>query len=124
MRLLLDTHIYLGWRAGDRRIGRTARAVIENAREVCVSIASLWELAIQAGLGRRGSVAPLIENFSASGFRLLPVEPRHILQVEALPSVHRDPFDRMLIAQAIVEELTLVSRDEWFPRYPVKLLQA
>jgi PIN domain nuclease of toxin-antitoxin system len=123
LRLLLDTHIYLGWRSGDRRVGRRVLAAIDDATENHVSVASLWELAIQATLGRRGSIAPLVEDIAESGFRLLPVEPRHIMVVENLPLVHRDPFDRMLIAQAIVEELTLVSLDEWFPRYPVNLLR-
>ncbi len=123
MRLLLDTHVYLGWRGGERDIGHAARLAIDTASESYVSIASLWELAIQVGLGRRGSVVPLIDDIARSGFFLLAVEPRHIAMVETLPLFHRDPFDRMLIAQAMVEELTLVSDDAWFPRYPVKLMR-
>ena len=119
MRLLLDTHVLLWWLVDDRKLTRAARAIIANPdNEVLVSSASLWEIAIKAVLGR---IEVELDNLEAAiarnGFRPLPIGFRHALTAGRLPVVHRDPFDRMLIAQASVDELRVVSHDRVFERY-------
>jgi PIN domain nuclease of toxin-antitoxin system len=119
VRLLLDTHVLLWWLADDRKLAKPAREIIANPNnEVHVSSASVWEAAIKAALGRLEIELDALEDaIVRNGFRPLPVGFRHALTAGQLPSVHRDPFDRMLVAQASVEELRLVSHDRVFERY-------
>ena len=119
MRLLLDTHVLLWWLADDRKLTRAARAIIANPdNEVLVSSASLWEIAIKAALGRiEVELDDLEAAISRNGFRPLSIGFRHALTAGRLPVIHRDPFDRMLIAQAGVDELRVVSHDRVFERY-------
>lgn len=117
MRLLLDTHAFLWWDEGTlpAKVVRRIRA----AEEVLVSAASAWEVAIKAGLGKiavRGSFAEAVADY---GFRELPVGFAHAELVRTLPLIHRDPFDRILVAQAIVEGLTIVTRDVLVTAYAV-----
>jgi PIN domain nuclease of toxin-antitoxin system len=121
--LLLDTHILIWWDE-DRRIAAEARRAIEQADTVYVSAASAWEVAIKTGLGRLRPTRTVEQAASESGFLELPITFRHVEQVTALPPHHRDPFDRMLVAQAAVEELILVTRDPVFGRYGVSVLEA
>jgi PIN domain nuclease of toxin-antitoxin system len=121
--VLLDTHVLIWWDEG-RRIAAEARQAIEEADAVYVSAASAWEVAIKAALGRLRSTRTIEEAASDSGFLELPVTFRHAERVTGLPPHHRDPFDRMLVAQAAVEELTLVTRDPVFARYGVALIEA
>ena len=123
MNVLLDTHVLIWWDEG-RRIAAAARQAIEEADSVYVSAVSAWEVAIKTGLGRLRPTRTVEEAASESGFLELPVTFRHAERVAGLPSHHRDPFDRMLVAQAAVEELTLVTRDPVFARYGVALLKA
>lgn len=127
MRLLLDTQVFLWSIAATERLSRRARRVIEDGQnDVFLSAASAWEIAIKAGLGRLSlpndpeSFVP--EQMSANAFKPLPVEMRHALAVYGLPKVHHDPFDRLLVAQAIAEGLTIVTSDERLGDYPVKVL--
>ena len=119
MRLLLDTHVLLWWLSDDRKLAKNAREVIANPdNEVLVSSASVWEIAIKTTLGRIEIELDDLEGAIArNGFRSLPIGFRHALTAGRLPAVHRDPFDRMLIAQASVEELRVVSHDRVFERY-------
>lgn len=119
MRLLLDTHVLLWWLADDRTLGKTAREIIANPNnDVHVSTASVWEAAIKTALGRlEVELDDLEEAIVRNGFRPLPIGFRHAVTAGRLPSVHRDPFDRMLVAQASVEELRIVSHDRVFERY-------
>jgi len=119
VRLLLDTHVLLWWLADDRKLAKPAREIIANPNnEVHVSSASVWEAAIKAALGRLEIELDALEDaIVRNGFRPLPVGFRHALTAGQLPSVHRDPFDRMLVAQASVEELRVVSHDRVFERY-------
>ncbi len=117
MRLLLDTHTFLWWDDGTlpAKVVRRIRA----ADEVHVSAASAWEVAIKAGLGKitvKGSFADAVKDY---GFDELPVGFAHAELVRTLPPLHRDPFDRILVAQAIVEGLTLVTRDALVTAYAV-----
>jgi PIN domain nuclease of toxin-antitoxin system len=121
--VLLDTHVLIWWDEG-RRIAAKARQAIEEADAVYVSAASAWEVAIKTALGRLRSTRTVEEAASDSGFLELPVTFRHAERVTGLPPHHRDPFDRMLVAHATVEELTLVTRDPVFARYGVALIEA
>lgn len=123
MNLLLDTHILIWWDEG-RRITAQARRAIEEADTVYVSAASAWEVAIKTGLGRLRPTRTVEQATAESGFLELPITFQHAEQVTALPPHHRDPFDRMLVAQAAVEELTLVTRDPIFARYAVSVIGA
>ena len=123
MSLLLDTHVLIWWDEG-RRIAAAARRAIEEADAVYVSAASAWEVAIKTGLGRLRPTRTVEQAASESGFVELPVLFRHAERVADLPPHHRDPFDRMLVAQAAVEELTLVTRDDVFQRYAVRVIAA
>lgn len=119
MRLLLDTRVLLWWLADDFKLTRVSRAIIANPdNEVLVSSVSLWEIAIKAALGRvEVELDDLEAAIARNGFRPLPIGFRHAVTAGRLPAVHRDPFDRMLIAQASVEELRVVSHDRVFERY-------
>jgi PIN domain nuclease of toxin-antitoxin system len=121
--VLLDTNVLIWWDEG-RRIAAEARQAIEEADAVYVSAASAWEVVIKTALGRLRSTRTVEEAASDSGFLELPVTFRHAERVTGLPPHHRDPFDRMLVAQATVEELTLVTRDPVFARYGVALIEA
>lgn len=127
MRLLLDAHPFLWWIADDPHLSHRARRLIADGRnEVFVSVASTWEIAIKAGLKR----VPMKEDperfiprhLEESGFIALPVQLAHALKVSALPDHHRDPFDRLIVAQAICEGMTLVTADEQIAPYPVKII--
>lgn len=122
MRLLLDTHILL-WAAGaPDRLSERARAMLEAGENTLVfSVASLWEISIKAGLGRddfRVDGAALRRGLLEHGYEELPISGIHALMVRDLPPVHRDPFDRMLVAQARQEALVLVTSDTLLLHYP------
>jgi PIN domain nuclease of toxin-antitoxin system len=118
MRLLLDTHVFLWVVTDSRKLKQVARQAILAAEEVHVSAASIWEIAIKAGLGRLvGDAQAMLDAIAASGFRELPVSGRHAAAVQRLPSYHGDPFDRLLIAQAIAEPLHLMTADPTLTRY-------
>ncbi len=123
MRLLLDSHAYLWWLANDARLPAAARAAIADSRSIVhVSAATIWELAIKAALGRLDTGgADLTDEIAANGFVELPITARHASEAGALPRHHDDPFDRMLIAQALSEELVLVTRDRAFRAYEVAI---
>lgn len=119
MRLLLDTHILLWSLSDDRQLTRAGREVIVNPRnEVFISAASIWEVSIKAALGRIEIELDDLESaIEEASFQPLPINFRHAATAGRLPGVHRDPFDRMLIAQATVEELRIVTHDRVFERY-------
>ncbi|WP_336922368.1 type II toxin-antitoxin system VapC family toxin [Aquipuribacter sp. SD81] len=124
MRYLLDTHVLL-WLLTDEPVESSARtALADPANDVLVSMASLWEIAIEQGLGRLSPPEDPGDAAVAMGFALLGVEPEHVRAVAGLPHHHRDPFDRMLVAQAAIEGLVLVTRDRRLPAYEVPTLLA
>ncbi len=125
MRVLIDTHVFLWWVEGERALPAKARAVIANPGNECLlSMASVWELAIKAGLGKLKLSLPVrryvVENVAANGFRLLEIGVVHVGRVETLAQHHGDPFDRLLIAQALEEKLPVVTADPVFGKYGVK----
>ena len=122
MKLLLDTHILLWWLADDRRLSADHRALIADASNlVLISAVTVAEIAIKASLGKLDAPDDLLPTLEAGGFDELTFESRHAEVLRKLPWHHRDPFDRMLIAQAIVEQLTVVTADPHFAAYGVDL---
>ena len=118
MRLLLDTHVFLWCVKDDRQLGRAVRAVIAGATEVYVSSASIWEAAIKHALGKLDvNIDDLVNSIAESGFIELPITARHAAAVARLPDVHRDPFDRLLIAQALCEPLRFLTADSTLKKY-------
>ncbi len=125
MRVLLDTHAFLWWISESSKLSETAREVITDERnEVFFSVVSGWEIVIKAGM--RKLELPdepdkfVTEQLSRNDVEVLPIHLRHVFHVHALPDHHRDPFDRLLVAQANVEGLPLVSADPEISRYPVE----
>ena len=126
MKLLVDTHAFLWFVAGDSKLSGAARRALEAAdAELHLSAASVWEMAIKSGLGRLTLPAPVtqyVADKAKAGLQVLPVEWVHAAAVERLPFHHRDPFDRLLIAQAQIERLPVVTRDRVFRRYGVTVI--
>lgn len=127
MKLLVDTHTFLWALMHDRRLSaRSKRILTSDEHELYFSLVSLWEFAIKIKTGKLNalgsSVAYLRDEIQNYSMALLPIRYEHILQLEALPVHHSDPFDRLLIAQAITESLPILTRDEKFSLYPVKVL--
>jgi len=120
MRLLLDTQVLIWWDAGSGLPPGVEQA-IRAADQVYVSAVTGWEIALKASLGRMQTTRRVEDAVADSGFEELPVRLRHARRVEALPWHHRDPFDRMLVAQALDEGLTLVSTDDALRVYDVRL---
>ena len=126
MRVLLDTHIALWAVAGSALLASEAEAANLAADEVFVSVASLWEIAIKHGLGKGRmpvSSAQALQAFVDAGYGLLDVKPAHVVGVESLPRVHKDPFDRLLVAQALFEPLVMITRDAVVARYSPTFLK-
>lgn len=123
MRLLLDTHVLLWWDAGTR-MRADAMAAIRDADEVYVSAVTGWEVSIKTALGRLRARRTVAAAVRESGFIELPISLAHAEALASLPDHHRDPFDRMLVAQATAEDLTVVTRDPLIAKYDVKRLLA
>lgn len=123
MRYLLDTQILLWALEDNPRLSGTARQILTNdSHQLYVSLASLWEMAIKISIQKLTLAQPLtavIEHLPEAGIAILPISTAHILAVEHLPLLHRDPFDRLLVAQAVVENLEVVSSDEALAQYPI-----
>ncbi|MEY3265040.1 MAG: hypothetical protein RL717_2517 [Pseudomonadota bacterium] len=118
MRILLDTHVYLWWLDGAPELSRDAIRMITDADEVYVSAVSIWEAAIKCDLGKLSvDIALLINQIQSNGFQSLAVGMRHAATLSGLPPIHKDPFDRMLIAQALSEPLRLLTADRLLASY-------
>ena len=126
-RLLLDTHTFLWWVNDAPELSEAARLAISNADNDCfLSVASCWEMAIKSSLGKLSLSKPVdnfvLDQITENGFLMLNIELRHAAKVESLPFHHRDPFDRLLIGQAISDKLILVTADRMFSHYGVQLI--
>jgi PIN domain nuclease of toxin-antitoxin system len=124
VRLLLDTHVLLWWLTSERLSARAKAAISSADSNIWVSTATVWELSIKSALGKLTFPDDLGDQLSRNQFDVLPIGLDHALTVRSLPALHADPFDRMLIAQAQCDELTLVTRDKNIKRYPVAVLPA
>jgi PIN domain nuclease of toxin-antitoxin system len=129
MRLLLDTHVFLWYITNDGRLsGEAASAITEASNDVYLSVVSVWETLVKYQLGRLNLPAPadqyLQQRQEQHGVLSLPLEAAAAARLLELPSHHRDPFDRMLVCQAVHHDLTLVTADDQIARYPVRLLYA
>ena len=127
MRLLLDTHTLLWFISNDPQLSSDAKGQIEHLDNIkYVSVVSLWEIAVKVSINKLTLPKPFEESFpqqlEENGFELLPVAFPHLYKILTLPFHHRDPFDRLLVAQAMVENMTLVTRDTNIPKYPVNTL--
>ena len=120
-RYLADTHILLWYWYAPERLSNSHRNLIETATGIHVSMASVWEMAIKASKGKLTVPTPLSQAIETDGFELLPIRPAHIEAVRTLPQHHGDPFDRMLIAQAQAERLSVLSVDRNFAAYDITL---
>ena len=120
MRILLDTHIALWAVTGHASLSKQAKDIILDADDVLVSVASTWEIAIKHALGKGDmpvSAEQALQAFRDPGYVMLDIKPEHTLKVEKLPPIHKDPFDRMLVAQAFCEPLILVTCDPQVAQY-------
>jgi PIN domain nuclease of toxin-antitoxin system len=125
MNLLLDTHALLWWLADDPSLSREARAAVAAPNNlVYVSAATAWEISIKRAFGKLEAPNDLDAALAHCGFQALPITVPHATAAGQLPPHHSDPFDRMLVAQASLERLTLVTRDPYMPRYGVDVLRA
>jgi PIN domain nuclease of toxin-antitoxin system len=122
--LLLDTHVVLWWLADDPVLADDIKDRLDREPDAYVSAATIWEVAIKQAMGKLLEPAGLPERIQRSGFTPLPISFEHAIAAGRLPMIHRDPFDRMLVAQAQCENLTLVTRDENCRRYEVAVLLA
>src|SRR6185503_8177725 len=118
---LLDTEVLIWWDANDPRLGGNARAAIQDAAEVYVSAASAWEIVIKSALGKLQSKRRPASAVADGGFRELPITFEHAEAVRALPMHHTDPFDRLILAAAKVEDCVIITSDEKFKLYGVPL---
>ncbi len=124
---LIDTHIYIWLDANPNKLKRQWQEILANPNnEIYLSMASLWEMQIKYQLGKLELSMPLanlVEDLKTSGlYQILPIQENHILQLQNLPTIHKDPFDRMLIAQAMTENLTLMTDDEKIIQYPINFI--
>ena len=126
MNLLLDTHVLLWWLDNPTTLlsEQALIAIRDPDNQIIVSVVSAWEIAIKKALGKLESPDNLKEVIVDSGFGLMPIDYEHAWQVKDLPSHHRDPFDRLLVTQAKIERLTLVTRDLRLKAYNVPILEA
>ena len=123
MKLLLDTHVLLWWLADDTRLRAEAKnAIAEPENIVFVSAVTTWEIAIKTGLGKLILPEGLEEQISKNAFTPLPITIAHTLAIAQLPPIHQDPFDRMLVSQALLEEMTLITHDQRIMKYDVEIL--
>jgi len=122
MDVLIDTQSFIWFFENNSRLSASVRMYMEKSKRLVVSIASFWEITIKASLGKLTvpeNIAGLMDKALANGFQILPIEREHLIVLSTLDLIHRDPFDRIIIAQSIAEDMPLVSSDDVFKLYPV-----
>jgi PIN domain nuclease of toxin-antitoxin system len=124
MKLLLDTHVFIWWIGNAAALGEKTRLAISKAQKVFVSHASGWEFAIKKSLGKLDLSVDFETAIDSEKFEKLPIDYHHIKAISDMKNFHGDPFDRMLLAQSLVEDLLLVTADRKMLKYPAKLMDA
>ena len=122
MEVLIDTQSFIWFFENNPRLPVSVRLFMERSDSLVVSIASFWEITIKASLGKLvipENIAGMIDKALVNGFKILPIEREHLIALSTLDLIHRDPFDRIIIAQAIAENMPIVSSDDVFQQYPV-----
>ena len=122
MDVLIDTQSFIWFFEGSLRLPASVRLFMEKSDSLIVSIASFWEITIKTSLGKLvvpENIAGLMDKALSKGFEILPIQREHLITLATLDLIHRDPFDRIIIAQAIAENIPLVSSDDIFQQYPV-----
>jgi PIN domain nuclease of toxin-antitoxin system len=126
MKALLDTHTFLWAISGDEKLSRRAGQIFAGPSDLWLSVASIWEILIKAQVGKMPLPQPvgryLLKKLAENRIETLPVTLNHVLKIESLPMRHRDPFDRMLIAQSLEENLPLITSDAMFRQYDVDIV--
>ena len=123
MKLILDTHAALWWLSGDERFGRSAEEHLsDTTNQVLLSAAVVWEIAIKRSLGKLDAPGDFAPTLLGAGAHPLPISLDHAAAVELLPRHHRDPFDRLLVAQAMIERAAVVSADEALQAYDIRVV--
>ncbi len=125
MRYLLDTHVVLWWLTEPKKIHMKAQKIIrDRSNEILISSASFWEIAIKKSIGRLTMPHNLLETIAMEGFKILPIMPEECIGVADLPLFHADPFDRLLILQAKLYDLVIITRDAQIAEYPTITIRA
>ena len=125
MQYLLDTHVVLWWLTEPEQIHAKAQKIIRNrSNEIFVSSASFWEIAIKKSIGRMTMPHNLLETIAIEGFKILPIMPEECIGVADLPLLHADPFDRLLVIQAKLHDLVIITRDTKIAEYPIITIRA
>jgi len=124
VKLLLDTHALLWWLADDKQIGHDARELVADpGNDILISVVSLWEIAVKIRIGKlQADIKEVIDAIQHQGFTILGIDTTHLLTLAGLPMHHRDPFDHLLIAQAIAEDATFMSEDRNIARYSARIV--
>lgn len=123
--ILIDTHTLIWFMFDDSQLSEVALSKIKSEDKVYVSVASLWEIAIKQSLGKlkiTNSIQDVTDKCAEADILILPLEPKHLDYIKELPDIHRDPFDRLIISQAVTEGMTLITKDNTIPQYDVKTL--
>jgi len=125
VRLLLDTHVLLWWLSDEEKLTSEARdAIADPENTIYLSAVVVWEIRIKEAIGKLSLPDAFIETLARQAFVELPITVEQADEISRLPDIHRDPFDRLLIAQAVVEDLTIITRDSVIPDYPVRVVSA
>lgn len=122
MKYIIDTHAFIWYATGDPKLSVKARSIIDSDQDRYISVASLWEMAIKVNIGKLTFLEPfetvLAEQLKINDYKTLPISNSHLFKLSTLNLYHRDPFDRLIICQALVENFAVVSVDDQFDKYP------
>ena len=126
MRYIIDTQVFIWYAVGDKQLSKSAIDIIESDALCYVSIASIWEMTIKNSIGKLTFHVPfealIKEQIELNKYEILPIELAHVFQISNLPFYHKDPFDRILIAQAVAEDIPIISIDSYFRNYPINVI--
>lgn len=126
MKLLLDTHTFIWWNSAPEFLSQQALVLLEDeTHDPVISVVNIWEIQLKHAIGKMDLNLPLaqiVKTYEEYGIEILPVYANHIVQLDQLPDHHRDPFDRLLVAQALVENMTLISKDPKIKLYPAPVI--